>query len=455
MQHYYTPLGGDLSEIAVPLPHTGYYEVLQNPFGFGETNYPNPNRFFAHYTTANYFLAVPHALQFFLSPINSVYVASALAKGLIQLFLIFLFSTFISRQKNPFHLHFLVVALLLSALFQTHGYNRYMGIIDQSVVYSFFYALPLALLAFFYFPFFQHLLYKKTLRFNWLQRILLFLLLVFICLNGPLIPGVILIICPILLLQQCVKNYTASYFTYKSILRAIRKINPELLSFFMIACLLSFYSLYLGGSNSLNQPQQSDLWSRYSKIPSGLFRLLSGKAGYLLLFVVLAANAVFLKRNNTQEGAVILKRYGWVALFSFIYILLLPLGGFREYRPNTIRYDTFIPVTLALFFLFAQSSFFLIFHFQRKQQKYYILFSVIIALLLTNADRLKSDEYYCERKTMKALADADEEIVKLPADCTLMEWNIFTQPEQSVLNAKLFYHWRVTSSEKLYYQSSE
>jgi len=62
-QHYHMPLDGDMSEIIIPISSTGYYKALHDPFGLDallkNDIYANPNRFFAHWTSAEYFLNVP------------------------------------------------------------------------------------------------------------------------------------------------------------------------------------------------------------------------------------------------------------------------------------------------------------------------------------------------------------------------------------------------------------
>jgi len=158
-QHYHMSLGGDMAEVIIPTSTKGYYKVLQDPFGldilFDKKTCANPNRFFAHLTVSKYFLNAPIFLQKFTNPINSVYLASAIAKTVIQLLIIYLITCYITGCRNIFKFDFLLVAVLITPLFQTCGYNRYIGIIDKSVVYTFFYALPLAGVLAFFLPFFK------------------------------------------------------------------------------------------------------------------------------------------------------------------------------------------------------------------------------------------------------------------------------------------------------------
>ena len=49
-----------------------------------------------------------------------------------------------------------------------------------------------------------------------------------------------------------------------------------------------------------------------------------------------------LRKKQNENGKKLISRVKWIALFALIYILILPLGGYREYRPNIIRGDTLL-----------------------------------------------------------------------------------------------------------------
>ena len=152
IQHFYVSLDGDIA--AIVMPSKEYQQVLKDPFAWKvitkDSIYAAPNRFFAHWSMSAYFKNVPLLLQNFVSPVNSIYASSALAKTGIQVFMIFILSVYISEKKSLFSKEFLVAAVLITPLFQTFGYNGLMGIIDKSITYTFFYALPLALLLVFF-----------------------------------------------------------------------------------------------------------------------------------------------------------------------------------------------------------------------------------------------------------------------------------------------------------------
>lgn len=324
--------------------------------------YANPNRFFAHWTSAEYLLSMPLLLQSFVEPIDSVYLACAIAKILIQILLIYLLAVYISNTGNIFRFDFLLAAILITPLFQTSGFSRYIGVIDQSIIYTFFYALSLAWLMLFFLPFFRSIYYDKKPAFNLLPKILLALFMIFLSLNGPLVPGVVLIVCPMVLINIWVKNYKELSITPipKRVLIALKNIPNYLLFYFVGICFFSLYSLYIGRNNALNFGDSISLLERYSRIPYGIYILVIQKLAFPLLFLMIAINVLIIRKHyRTAEGIKIIKLLKWIGVFAIIYIILLPLGGFRGYRPNIIRYDTIMPITIGLMFAFGFTSFYL------------------------------------------------------------------------------------------------
>ena len=82
-----------------------------------------------------YFKTMPFVFQKFVSPIDSIYLSCALAKTVIQVSIIFLIALFICGIRKIFKKEILIAAVLITPLFQTCGYQSYMGIIDKSITY--------------------------------------------------------------------------------------------------------------------------------------------------------------------------------------------------------------------------------------------------------------------------------------------------------------------------------
>lgn len=458
-QHCHMPLYGDMADVILPSPGIGYSQVLHDPFGLNallkNEIYPNPNRFFAHWTASEYFLNVPLLLQNFTDPISSIYLSSAIAKTIIQVLIIYLLAIFISNTGNLFKLEFLIAAVLVTPLFQTSGFNRYMGIIDQSVIYTFFYALPLGLLLLFFLPFFKFIYYDERPKSMMALKILWVLLVIFLSLNGPLIPGIVLIACPLVLLSIWLKNYKQLVDvenSYKRGLFSIKKIPGLIMFFFIGFCIFSLYSLYLGRNNILNEGTSIHMMDRFSALPKGLYNIISKKIGIpLLLFTIIINVIAISKYYKSPEGQKIIKLLKWIGVFSVIYILLLPLGGFRSYREHIIRYDTIMPVTLGLIFSFGFTSLYLIRHIPKKNKAIYLSGIFIILLIFTTADSLNTKPYECEKSALETIAESSEKIVALECDCPVMDWHKISDAKNSERNAVLLNYWNITKEKKLYY----
>jgi hypothetical protein len=458
-QHYHMPLYGDIADIVMPEPEKGYYMVLHDPLGLevllNNKIYPNPNRFFAHRSVVAYFLNMPLVLQKLTGPIESVYLSCAIAKIITQILIIYLLAVYISNTSRIFKPDLVIAAALITPLFQTAGFARSMGIIDQSVIYTFFYALPLGLLMLAFLPFFNKLFNGKELKFNPVLLIVIAIFMIFLSLNGPLIPGVVLIICPMVFISLWRRNFKSTKDTssfYKRLLASFRKIPVPFLIIITWSCALSLYSLYVGRNNELNFGDSLPVIERYEKLPAGLFKLLIKKIGLPLILITIGVNAVLIgKRYRSAEGRKILKMMAWIGVFALIYILLLPLGGFRTYRENIIRYDTIMPLTLGLFLLFGMTSFYLLKNVTGRIKIIYVTGLVIILAIFTNADRLNLRSFQCERTALETLARSTDTIILLESDCPVMDWRKTTDYRQTILIAKLLDHWNITDGIRLFH----
>jgi hypothetical protein len=71
-----------------------------------------------------------------------------------------------------------------------------------------------------------------------------------------------------------------------------------------------------------------------------------------------------------------------------------------------------------------------------------------------NADRLKTDQYTCERKSLEFLATSPDDITLLPNGCNVMSWDNYPDPKRSEMNAEILKFWGITKEKKLYYHPS-
>ncbi|QKG80815.1 hypothetical protein [Tenuifilum thalassicum] len=457
LQNYYTPFDGDMASGIVPAEDVK--PILESPFGIRailyHTTYPNPNRFFCHWTFYKYFNYVPLFLQNFTSPLNSAYLSCALAKTIIQIIIIFLLSILISGGVMKFD--FLVAAILITPLFQTNGYRGYMGIIDPSTTYTFFYALPTILILIYFTPLYLKQFYGFELkRMKYIKYFWILLALVS-SLSGPLNPGISLVISMLFFIHYFSQNLNDSNITKRAIKLklTIRNIPQEIYFYLIPICVLSLYSLFLGRYNSVNIANRMPLSALYSRLPEGIYYSFTQKLGFPVLFLFLLINALIIRNKyRNPEGEKLLKTFKWIGLFSLIYIALLPLGGYRNYRPYVLRYDTIIPITVSLMFVFAKTTIFILKNFSHKQNYWYIPLVSLVLFIFTNADKPNFNKNSCEKNAILKIAESEEPVVKIDNNCTVLSWKIIENPHESMLNAKLLKIWRILDDDKLYYQKT-
>ena len=203
----------------------------------------------------------------------------------------------------------------------------------------------------------------------------------------------------------------------------------------------------------MNYGDYPGLWERYTRLPRGFYEIFTSKLAFPVLIISIALNIFLINKKFKEPGRKIVVLAKWIGVFGLLYIMLLPLGGFRVYRSNVLRYDTIMPITVAVIFLFGVSSFLLLTNLKRKAKYFYASFIVILLVIFTNSDRLKpGGRVDCEMGALEALANSKEDTVLLEQDCWVIAWGKITRAEASQLNADLLYFWNVTDKKRLYYQ---
>ncbi len=452
LQYYHQPLDGDMAWNLLPSPDVA--PIFKSPFGldaiFGERLYANPNRYFGHWLYREYLLNTPVFLQNFLSPIDSVYMACAIAKIITHLLLVFLLTVAITGKFSIINRQCLFIGLLCTVFFQANGYRDFMGVIDPSTTFTFFYALPSIYLILLLLPAILYYVHGKLPQVSPIRSLCLLLLVMVVSLSGPLNPAIILVIGLLygvyILRQLIVSGWEWNILNSNPLPRVYNFI-------YLFAVFFAGYSLYLGKFNLTSHLIQNPIMDSYSRLPYGIYYQFSQKLGFPLLFLTIIINYILIRRFADFSA---FQKYRnllfWIAAFSITYILLLPLGGFRPYRPHILRYDTILPITLGLIFLLGISTTFVVQLVHSKLRNAYILVIAAVILVFTLADEPKFDGNACERAALEKLSVANSEIVKLSADCSVVDWRPITDPEKSEANAELIYRWGITDRVRLYYQ---
>ncbi|SES73285.1 hypothetical protein SAMN04487998_0113 [Hymenobacter actinosclerus] len=446
---------GDMISIALPRPNI--IQALNDPFGLSALldgqEYAAPNRYFALKTLYLYMRHMPLFLQHFVDPIYSTYMACAIAKTLIQAGFIALLAYYISCSYQLNSRNFLLAALLVTPFFQTAGYMSQMGIIDYSITYCLFYALPLLLLLIYFLPFYGALFRNPAKPISTAWHVALPLLALVVALNGAIGPAATAVFGAPLLLR-------ISYLAYKNSAGIPGGFFQRLwhgpyrgmigqLVFLLFACT---YSLYIGTFN-IENVREFTVWEIYEKLWAGIPIEFNSQLGFPVLLAAVLVNLLLLKASTPNSSTRTMLRVAlWLFVLGAIYLALLPLGGYRAYRPNIVRRDTIIPITLALMYIFGVSTLYLLHHGPPRFNRLYIPVLLALTALYSFADVADLRANNCEVEALRTIARSEEPVVHLEADCSIMNWGLITDPNVSGEAARMLQYWNITKEQRLFYR---
>lgn len=460
-RNYRLPFDGDLAATVLPAPW--YAQVLHDPFGWAVLTrhevYSGPNRFFAHAAMGLYWKGVPRLLQLLFAPITSLYVANALFTTAVQAGLLLLLTTYIRLANGWPRTRGWLVTALLTPLFQTAGgYYQQMGITDRATTYTFFYALAMLLVLLVLLPFFRAAQQQQQLQLPALHVGLLLGLMVVVAFNGPVANATVAIV---LLLAGSYWTWV-HWYRWQRLASAAASAGPspswlsgQTVGLLSILAGLCLYSLYIGRNNVENTKVYT-LPQLYSLLFPGALRYFKSQAGLPMLLLLVLGNLLLARRRVTPSAGRqrLFTLLGWAGLFAVGYLLLLPLGGYRPYRPNLLRNDTALPIILALVFAYGYSTYFLLFQLRGQGRKIYLVGVGLVSAFFLYADGqpTTAPTNDCERWSLDQLARSREPVTELVPDCSVLAWNALHEPWQSEIQAQLLLYWHVTTAKRLYYQ---
>jgi len=307
----------------------------------------------------------------------------------------------------------------------------------------------------FFLPFYRAIISNKQVKFNPIITVLLILFALFLSFNGPLIPATVLIVCPLFLAHRWWAFYYESSeekFLSK-ISSATKRIPKQILFYCILFSLFCLYSLYIGRFNAENFNKPIPLLERYLLLPQGLYYQFTKSLGPPLLVIVTAINIILIsKQKQNIEAKKLISTMKWIGIFSAIYIILLPFGGYREYRPYIIRWDTFMPVNLGLFYFYGISTLSLINHYSSKAKVAYLTLIIGFLSVFTFADKTDYNASTCEKESLKIISKSSEKIILLEKGCSIMAWGKITNYNDSKFNTQYLQLIGVIKEEKYYYQ---
>ena len=391
-----------------------YQTVLEDPIGYKavvhQEHYDGAGRFVSHFVTKFWFDHVPKIINKLIqNPVKSLFYSSSLFVLVMQLLFIVLavlYSRGTFKSQKP--LIILLIALMASVIIQLNSFYHNVGIIDRSITYVFFYIFPVLMFLIYLYPFYRYHNSENPKNLNWLSHLGLILLGFLICFSGPLIQ-------PIIIISFLI--YAISYFAKGELLTI--KTSKSLFFHFLFLFVIAVYAFYVSRFNSEADVSVS-LSTRYLLMINGFCKILVGKLAWGLILIGLTINLFIIKRRNKLGG--IKGTIVAILLFLMAYIFLLPLGGYRSYRPLIIRYDTFLPATLSVIFLLLYTAC-ICYHSLKNQRHSYIAGMFVFILLLANADlNYKNTDGNCQKEVLYSLADSNDKQIIISPDCNILSW---------------------------------
>lgn len=437
LQYFAAPLDGDIAAICLPLNH--YQKILTEPFGFQLLQDPTPysatNRYFSHKTMYWWFNDFYEwVVPFFKYRTNALYFISALFSLLIHIIIVGLLSLYVKSFFNTKRKTFLLAAVIITTFFQFKtGFYEQIGIIDNSITYTFFYALPMALLLIFFYPFFKRI--KNHTPLFWHEHLFCMILLPILPFCGAITAGVILIICPIAIV----------YSAWQWHLKVDNSFKKSLLIYFILLSIWAIYSFYIGTFN-IESSTSIDLLQRYRILSTGIIQHITSSYAFIIIGVILFVNGILLFKNEKKS------LFPLIFLLAFItlYILILPLGGYKSYRPNIIRYDVAIPLSLLTILYISFSSIQILKIL--KHSKYihlYSLFLIINIGFMAIKDFGKTNQNHCQRATLIAIECSDKDYFRITTGCKILTWDFTTDTRAMNNVSSLLLKWKITKKKIL------
>lgn len=446
-QYYNSPIDPDLPRVV--LPHHQYKNVLKDPTGFktieiGLTE-AGTGRFFAHQTMYQYYLYVPLLLQKFVSPIGSVYLSSALFMLMVHLLTLYVLSLFATNEKNPFTRNNLLCYVILAPLFMYASSNySAMGLIDRAPTYVYFYIWPITLLFWVYIRFFNFLFDVKVKGFSVYEGALILALLTYIIFSGSIIVPILGFWNAVIILGLF-WNFKQGMYNHLSLQKSL--VVP--VTVLCLSMVLAMYNYYLGS----NYNAEFEFNEQFLSVPERYIRLVKGigitlllNYGYPTLLLLTLGNLYFISKYNVGGY---LKKYKWflfaVVVFIMVYLVMLPLGGYRPYRPYMLRNDTFLPVTFITIVVFIHTLYYLIKSrwSNVKVKSTYLSVLGFIWLVLYVSDMKVERNADCEKAALTAIYESNEKVVRLPFDCLILGGGPYYTLKSSEENSLLMHRWNI------------
>ena len=457
-----TQIDPDLSRVAGPVQ--SYAHVLRDPFGFDGLQtglrYPGAGRAMAHLTTkawADDALGWMHTVV--SDPVRSLYLGIAVTAVLVHIGYLVVGCGYLRAYQPMAKRSTVFCALGLSLFVQLASQRFYVGIIDHSMSYTFAYAIPLLTLAAFILPVYRSLLHRSYVP-SLPVALALIPVAVYLAFSGPLVQPVVALIGLLLVGVQAM---------HRNRLLLHRRLLPGL----VVLAVLSAWGMYISQFNSESTTSVT-VATRYTLLRHGLFQVLvRPPSPWPLLLVALVLLYRFVSRSAEESVSVRLRLHLLVGSgFSVLWLTLLPLGGYRNYRPFILSSVTLLPVTLIAVYLFvlllrlalrtgnaermsaqgaaldrSESHVVPTSVDTRRSSRFTTLGLSTIVVVFLGFGKLRAPPLNnaCQRATFEQLRDEDGTVMPIPRTCPILTETVgaLDDPDYQQAITKLLRRWRI------------
>ena len=426
-QYVHRPIDGDLYAIVLPAPW--YEEVLEDPLCLkallaGE-EYGGAGRYSAHAFTSGYFHIMPDIFQTFVSPIDSIYYSAAFIKLAAHLSLLLLLAAYVCGHFKVLRKEFLWIMVAATPFLQTYGMQNRFGLIDLSITYTLFYIFPLLLIFALLFSLYQYAIGRRQLgvpfslgiwTMPWLAAI------GYIAFWGPQSQVVMVLIGGLGLLNMGLAGWIRHRSWREGIAYLFRPSRSQLSLLLIGLILFAGFGYWAGTYNTENVASLPFKETLIQSAKGIKFHFLEPWPLWIVLFF-LCYN--FYKLPFARSTSLRSWRRLWffLALGVVIYMLLIPFGGYRSYRPLIYRYDLLIPVTISwLYALLLTGRLLLQEGVLGSKKGVYFLIAALFGVILYAHDLKVKKANKCEKSHLVTLQTSSVDTLVLPADCPILGW---------------------------------
>ena len=376
-------LDGDIATIVLPIGSN--QEVLKDPFGLQASidhkKYSGPNRWFCHQSMRVLFIQVADMYDFFFKDkVLSIYLANMtgyMVAHLLLFFALFLYASVLTRKLN---VGALFVIITIIPFFHGSIFSKWFMLVDNSVTYTVFYTFPLAIALLYFYPFYKSIVLKQMFwsPYHWLGWVFLAYIVAF---SSPFNPVIGILVSTGIFLHFWQENFSkqsTNEFPHR-VLKSFLQIPVHYFIFLFLFSLVCLYAIYVGTFNIENVTMR--LQERYKIFFQFLPSYFISVPFLVVAFITIYALEISVWETLLEEQRRQIKVLSFLIIIMLIYVFLIPFGGYRSYRPEILRGDITMPLTVILVIICSTGILFSWENLKNKPSKKYMATLLFTAFL--------------------------------------------------------------------------